>query len=162
MDMRVKISSESTPSEHFPISPFTLHSSPRRSGFTLIEMLVVIAIITMLAGMIVGIVNVVNRNKELAQCRAEMQQILFLLDEYQLKIGKYPQGSGTDASSIKSTLEGLLGTTQVSAKTDFLDVWGTPFQYIRRNDTSCTLYSKGPDTLSGTEESDIDNVMPTE
>jgi general secretion pathway protein G len=138
--------------------------SPRsaRAGFTLMEMLVVIVIIGMLSAMIVGISHVVTRNKQLAQCRSEMQQIMFLLDDYQLKIGKFPPAGGSDLIAIKGALDGLLGSAKVSAKTDFLDIWGQSFQYVRRNDTSCTIFSKGPDETSGDPDTDLDNVMPTE
>lgn len=124
-------------------------------------MLVVIVIIGMLAGMIVGIASVVNASKERAQCRAEMQQILFLLEDYKLKIGKYPD-AGADIMAVKTKLENILGAVQVASKTDFKDPWEQYYQYVRRNDESCTLFSMGPDMDSGTTETDVDNISPTE
>jgi prepilin-type N-terminal cleavage/methylation domain-containing protein len=47
----------------------------RRHGFTLMELLVVISIIALLAGMILGAVSIVRRQAREVQCRSNLQQI---------------------------------------------------------------------------------------
>jgi general secretion pathway protein G len=67
----------------------------RRKGFTLIEMLVVIAVMSILAGMVFPITKAVSRNKVRARARAEMALLQTAIEAYKLKLGFYPPTTGT-------------------------------------------------------------------
>src|SRR5438093_12291165 len=75
----------------FPSSFGLRHSSfPLRAAFTLIEMLVVIAVITILAAMIFPITRAVNRTKVRSRAQAELTQIESAIELYKAKHGFYP------------------------------------------------------------------------
>lgn len=59
-------------------------------GFTLIEVLVVMGIILILAGIVVGVQRGVYHKQSQAKARGEMQAIATALESYKLKYGDYP------------------------------------------------------------------------
>ncbi len=59
-------------------------------AFTLIEMLVVIAIIGILAAMIIPLAGVVAKSKIIARAKAQIASLSLSIDTYKLKKGVYP------------------------------------------------------------------------
>ncbi|MGH7334191.1 MAG: type II secretion system major pseudopilin GspG [Candidatus Rokuibacteriota bacterium] len=127
----------------------------RRNGFTLIEMVVVLAIIGTLA-MLVGpsiLRNVGDANVTAA--RSQIETFAIALDAYRLDTGAYP-----------TTEEGLAALRVRPAETDArpgwrgpylrksvpLDPWGLPYVYVSpgvQNPDSYDLYTLGRDGLLG-------------
>ncbi len=64
------------------------HFAPR--AFTLIEMLTVIAVISVLAAMIFPVTKAINRTKIRSRLRTEMEQLTTAIDLYKAKLGHYP------------------------------------------------------------------------
>src|SRR5262245_21409461 len=86
----------------------------QREAFTLIEMLVVIAVMSLLAGMIFPITKAVNRNKIRARARAELAQIQTAIETYKLKLGFYPHDNRNTNSVVNQLYYELLGTTAIA------------------------------------------------
>ncbi len=59
-------------------------------AFTLIELLVVISIIGLLAGMVVGLAPIATTKLKESAVRAELQQLITLIEAYKTKYGVYP------------------------------------------------------------------------
>lgn len=66
-----------------------IHGSSKR-GFTLIEMMIVILLIVLLAGMSFRMVAIVGRNNDIAKTRATLEKVGHALEEYRSIYGKYP------------------------------------------------------------------------
>ena len=81
-----------------------------QKGFTLIEMLVVIAVIAILASMIFPITKAVTRNKIRARARAELTQLDTAIQTYKTKLGYYPPDNRNNPALNQLYYE-LLGTT---------------------------------------------------
>ena len=124
----------------------------QHSGFTLIEILVVMAIIGMLAVMVAP--NIFNQQAG-AQRDAALSQIASLeaaLDAYRLDVGQYPD-----------SLDGLLENDSGRAAWNgpYLrrevpqDPWGNDYIY-EADDRSFSLVSYGPDGERGGEGDDAD------
>jgi general secretion pathway protein G len=122
------------------------------SGFTLIEILVVMAIIGMLAVMVAP--NIFNQQAG-AQRDAALSQISSLeaaLDTYRLDVGEYPD-----------SLEGLIENDSGRAAWNGpylrrevpMDPWGNEYIYESEG-RSFTLVSYGPDGERGGEGDDAD------
>jgi prepilin-type N-terminal cleavage/methylation domain-containing protein len=79
-------------------------------GFTLVEMLVVIAVISLLASMIFPVTKAVNRNKIKRRSMAELAVIKNAIDSYKTKLGHYPPDNPDDPRRNQLMYE-LLGTT---------------------------------------------------
>lgn len=128
------------------------HIATRARGFTIIELLIVMAILGMLAVMVAP--NLFNQ-ADSARRDAVLSQISSLgsaLDAYRLDIGQYPdslEGLVRDTSS-RSTWNGpyIRGELPV-------DPWGNEYQY-ESDGRDYTLMSYGADGRDGGEGNDAD------
>tara|TARA_B110000858_G_scaffold198524_1_gene266206 strand:+ start:15871 stop:16296 length:426 start_codon:yes stop_codon:yes gene_type:complete len=124
----------------------------RSDGLTLIEILVVMAIIAMLAVMVAP--NLFNQQAGAMRdvARTEISRLEAVLDIYRLDVGEYPD-----------SLEGLMedDTDRASWNGPYLrravprDPWDNEYVY-ESNGREFTLLSYGADGMSGGEEDDAD------
>jgi len=70
-----------------------------RAGFTLVEMLVVIAIIAILASMLLPVLVRVKRSAQIAQAKLQMQDLLTAIQKYDSDYGRFPVSSGAAPSA---------------------------------------------------------------
>jgi prepilin-type N-terminal cleavage/methylation domain-containing protein len=96
---------------------FPLISSGRdaRRAFTLIELLAVIAIIGILAGITFGVSKGVRERAAISQCRSELAALSQALESYKKQFGDYPQTGPsaitapiTAAAATATSVEGYL------------------------------------------------------
>lgn len=78
-------------------SSYTL--SHFRRGFTLVEMLVVVAIIVILAGLTMGGLSFMTRNQATQKCKAQIGMLSSALEEYKMDFGRYPVANDTGATA---------------------------------------------------------------
>jgi len=83
-----------------------------RRGFTLIEMLIVIAIILILAAMVFPITSAVKRTQIRTRARGELTELETAIETYHDKLGYYPPDSGPPYIVNQLYFE-LLGTTHI-------------------------------------------------
>ena len=135
-------------------------SSPPRSGFTLIEMMVVLAIIGTLALLVAPSVlhNVGDANVTAA--KTQIEAFAVALDGYRLDTGTYPttdQGLAALRARPDSARVGWRGPYLRKAVP--LDPWGRPYVYTApgvHNPDSFDLYTLGKDGVTGGEGEDAD------
>ena len=124
----------------------------RKSGFTLVEILLVVAILGILSG--VAVISLKGRTKSasISATRASIKAIQTAIDTYEVDNGAYP-----------ASLQGLLTkTSENNWNGPYLkdgrtpkDAWGTEFGYSLKGD-SYEIRSAGPDTQMGSSD-DITN-----
>jgi general secretion pathway protein G len=135
-----------------------------RSAFTVLELLVVLAILGMLAGLAISNSDkIFGRSQEAVAKIFVRDSLKTSLVRYRIEVGDYP----TTAEGIQALL------TPPANKADRwrgpyidtpgnkppLDPWGEPYLYRypgTKNKDGYDLYSKGPDKVDGTDD-DIGN-----
>ena len=132
----------------------------RQAGFTLLEILVVLAIIGLLVGLTVSNSDKIFGSSQTAVARIFVRDSLKTsLVRYRIDLGDYP----STAEGIQALLTAPAGKTErwrgpyIDAPGNRLpvDPWGEPYQYRfpgTKNPGSYDLYSKGPDKVDGTED----------
>lgn len=118
------------------------------SGFTLVEMLVVLAIIGMISALVGPQVMSYLGRAKVDTAKVSLQNLETALDLYRLDVGRYP----TEREGLVALVERPSGTDSwsgpyIKKKTVPDDPWGRPFVYRSpgRNAAAYDLYSKGPD-----------------
>ncbi|MDD4736958.1 MAG: type II secretion system protein GspG [Kiritimatiellae bacterium] len=94
----------------------------QRAGFTLVELLAVMMIIGILAGLILGVSSYASRKASESKAVAEMQKIKNACEEYKIKYGKYP---GTQNARI--TNAPLLSLSNFVSDLEYTDKAYDPF-----------------------------------
>lgn len=146
----------------------SLSSAPRtlrrrlRRAFTLLEILVVLAIIGLVAGLaITKVGNIFDDAKRQAAQLFVQTSMKTPLVTYKIHMGDFPSTSdGLQAlwAAPSQRAENWHGPYGEGSKMP-LDPWNEPYQYTypgTRNKGSYDIWSKGPDKVSGTED-DIGN-----
>ncbi|MBI3920308.1 MAG: type II secretion system major pseudopilin GspG [Armatimonadetes bacterium] len=137
-------------------------SGYRQQGLTLIELLAVMVILVMLAGIVTT--SVVKRVEEgrRAKAIADISSLESALEQYHLHAGSYPTTQqGLEALREKPTTSpvpdqwnGPYLTKKIPA-----DPWGRDYVYVypgKNNTEGCDLYSYGRDGREGGEGKDAD------
>jgi general secretion pathway protein G len=135
----------------------------RRSGFTLIEILVVIVVIAILATLVApNVFQHVGAAKS-ATAKSQMEMLTTALDAYRLSNGSYP--------STEQGLQALYERPSIDPPSNWnapylrkpvpLDPWENPYIYVypgQQNPNGFDLYSYGADGLPGGEGENADIV----
>ncbi len=89
--------------KNLPLSGARRH----HSGFSLIELLVVVAIIVILAGIVIGALIKVNKSRDIKQTRVTLKNIALKLEEYASENnGIYPVGEDASSAILYNALSG--------------------------------------------------------
>jgi general secretion pathway protein G len=134
----------------------------RQSGFTLIEVLLVLVILVILASFAVVQFTGVQRRAHLNAAKAQVSLCETALDQFQLSIGSYPSTT-QGLQALRIAPQDLLNPSKWDGpylKKDLpKDPWGNPYQYVCpgiHNPDSFDVWSLGPDGANGTPD-DIGN-----
>lgn len=124
-----------------------------KSGFTLLELLIVVVIIGLLAG-IVGPKLFKNINKsEMTTAKAQIDTFVKALDNFRIDTGRYPSSQeGLQALLTNPTdLQGWNGPYLKKSVPN--DPWGMPYQYAEpgSHNNEYDIFSFGKDKKEGGE-----------
>ena len=132
----------------------------RSRGFTLIELMVVVAIIAMLAVLIVP--NVLERleDSRVSAARVDVGSLVQALQTYKIDNMRYPSGEqGLQALVAKPTVGAIPPNWHQYLEKLPSDPWGQPYQYSNpglKNQNGIDVYSFGADGVVGGEGRNAD------
>ncbi len=149
-----------------------------RLGFTMIEMLTVIAIIVAMSGLLLSAVMTARKRANVAHTKHIIVMLEACIERYQADFGDYPPGAGGGVRSSEVLREALttlkmggpyhdfspdeVTDTDRNGLREIADHWGNPISYYHHSEYdleprrfSFRLVSPGPD---GDEVQSEDNV----
>jgi general secretion pathway protein G len=108
-----------------------MHGTRKRTqgGFTLIEIMVVMAIIAMLAAMVGPRLIRQQENAAVKAAAAQIERLGTALDTYRLDMGRYPTGQEGLAALMQAPSGGSRWDGPYLNKEVPLDPWENPYQY---------------------------------
>lgn len=128
-------------------------------GFTMIELLTVVMVMAILAGIVLGISGYASKKADNAKAMSDLQKIRNALDAYQIQYGFYPMGlNGHMATNpAQEWVDFRRDMTNYSDEIKFTDPWGLGYYYRSISPQSYRLWSFGVDGKSGSSNS-LDDV----
>lgn len=121
-----------------------------RSGFTLIEVLLVVAILGILAAVVVGNFGQHGETARIRATRASISAISTQADVFQLDVGRLPN-SLDELVNQPSGAANWNGPYIRGGMAAMNDAWGTQINFKPEGNTY-KLVSAGPDTQFGTDD----------
>lgn len=132
----------------------------RQSGFSLIEIMVVLLIIGILASMVAPQILGNQEEAQLKKAAVDIQQLESALEMYKLKSNRFPTTEqGLDALVTAPTLDPIPRNYPTDGYIKRLpdDPWGSPYVLISPGEMgTIDIFSNGPDGEPGTDD-DIGN-----
>lgn len=128
----------------------------RRSGFTLLEMVIVLGIIAMILGGAIFAMRGIGNAAKLRQVESDFKSFESALSMYKLNAGSFP----TTQQGLKALKEKPSSTpvprrwVQVMSKLP-PDPWGAEYGYRfpgKKRASEFEMFSKGPDGQEGTQD----------
>jgi general secretion pathway protein G len=135
--------------------------SPRRRGFTLIEILVVIVVIAILATLVAPNVFQHVGTAKISTAKSQIEMLGTALDAYRLDNGQYPTTQQGLAALVTKPASGAPANWRgpYLRKDIPLDPWGDPYAYTAPGDVNKTgfdLVSYGADKKPGGDGENAD------
>lgn len=112
----------------------------KRAGFTLVEVLTVIAIIALLAALILGLAGNAQKKAARSKAEAEIAQLSSFVTDYQMKYGQVP-GVVDDNEDVLALKDQLVKENHPLSK--FEDPWGMTNHYFKSSTATFYLWSSG-------------------
>ncbi|MEO6823644.1 MAG: type II secretion system major pseudopilin GspG [Nitrosospira sp.] len=130
-----------------------------QSGFTLLELLVVLVILGLLVGYVAPKYFAQLGKSEVKTARAQINALEKALDQYRLDVGRYPTGEqGLAALNVRPAAEAKWAGPYLQ-KAVPNDPWGRPYIYKAPGEHGeYDLSSLGKDNQPGGDEENVDIV----
>jgi general secretion pathway protein G len=125
----------------------------REEGFTLLELLVVLAIMGLLAAIIAPQVLRYLGSSRTQTARVQIQNVVGALELYRLDVGHYPTpGEGLGALMAAPPTEPGWNGPYLQRQSALIDPWGNPYRYaVPGKHGEVDVYSLGSDNTTGGE-----------
>ena len=104
------------------------------AGFTLVELMTVIAIMALLSALVLGLAGNAQKTAARKRAAAEVEQLSSFVTDYQTEYGRVPSDTKALSNALAAAKHSL---------TNMTDPWGTPYVYEATSKSTFYLYSYG-------------------
>jgi len=148
----------------------------KQDGYTIIELLGVMVIIAVLAGIVIGVFGSAAKKGDISKAKADIEHIRIALDEFRAEFGYYPLSGGYEGpfnSLVSNELSAAQQAVVFTAvdELSYIDPWGNEYMYQRgsqpENRFRYQIWSLGPDgeqqgnPFDISESKNQDNISPS-
>lgn len=129
------------------------------AGFSLLEMLIVVAIIGLIAALVVPRLGSAFGKSQVRTTRAQLAQLTQAVEQFRLDVNRYPTAEeGLSVLLEGTSIEGWDGP-YLQKREIPTDAWGNPFVYRPDEEFEFIILSYGADGAAGGdgEGTDLDN-----
>lgn len=131
----------------------TSRSACSAAAFTLMELLVVVAIIGILVGITLGVSGYAGRKSASARAVSDIERIKTALEEYRLEYGRYyGPGIGPVTSLVVGGVRFTNAMNRYIKELRYVDPWGRAFIYSSSNQFAYRLWSTGADQTNASDD----------
>jgi general secretion pathway protein G len=127
----------------------------KRRGFTLLELLAVLAIVSILVGVGIKGYRLAGRQTKESRAEADIEKLRTALNEYRVEFGCYPVLEGGAFHDLDSDSFGFL--SRAVEDVSLTDPWGNPYWYVCTNRFLYRIGSNGEDGIANTS----DDITPS-
>lgn len=135
----------------------------KKRGFTLVELLIVIALVLLLSALSVGVIVTVVYQAQITRTEGIIRRLDVALQNYRIEHAAYPPGDGSAralepylCTPRKSYLDGrTVARKPLLDNAEFVDAWGHEIRYENpgaRNASGVDVWSPGRDGLDGSAD----------
>ena len=121
----------------------------KRRGFTLLELLAVLLILSVLTGLGVKGYRLARRTALESRAAADLERLRTALNEYRVEYGRFP------SQAVPAPFAGLPEINELTERTEgveLTDPWGHPYLYLCTNRFRYALWSAGQDAASASDD----------
>jgi len=133
------------------------------SGFSLLELMIVVTVIAILAGLTLAAMSGVNQRAARDRTKGEIAAIVNALESYKMQHGVYPTNMGTNV--IYTNISGYLGSAKFDTNAGLImDPYGKEYVYRKpgtanmKNPASFDILSMGADGKTDTSTTTNDDI----
>lgn len=130
-------------------------SKTRRSAFTLMEVLLVLAILVILGSLVTVSVRQIQRNSNIRAAKAQISSFGQMIQAYRIDVGSYPsttQGLGALREQPADLKDPAKWKGPYTDKDIPKDPWSNEYQYELRDGDQFYITSYGPDGSEGGDD----------
>ena len=135
-----------------PLPPAVPRRARRAAGFTLIEIMVVVAIIGLLATLVAPNVIKYLRSSKVTVTQAKLKGLKQPIQQYYMNHSRIPES----LDELMSEDEANMKEPYIESREEILDAWGNEIQFERMSNSKYDLISLGADGVEGGDADDRD------
>jgi len=128
-------------------------------GFTMVELLTVIMVMAILAGIILGGAGYASRKADESKAKADLNLLRGALEEHKAERGYYPTGfTGHINTNAPGAITFRAAISNYYPEAVWTDPWGTGYFYQSLTPHQYKLWSYGPNRLSNNASNRVDDI----